>query len=182
MAAIQLSRLPSLLLVDVSLRHVALNLPRQDLIAGNITRSLIPTDIFKPSHNNLFGWTLKRLGQALEQWSGILWAAPKKRSSYAKKRKRLLAPARNQVKPTGPLEECQGCGRYKRKHTVCMPCVDDIKTMWNKESRNAKKGEETSSEIHDMIYPKLHSPAYDHIRWEMKNWVPQRQKPLKVKE
>lgn len=54
-------------------------------------------------------------------WEGILKAVPKKKTSHMKKRHRQLAG--KALKDVKAINECPGCGRPKKAHTLCPYCV-----------------------------------------------------------
>ncbi|KAK9468724.1 hypothetical protein V1512DRAFT_257755 [Lipomyces arxii] len=64
---------------------------------------------------------------------GIVLAVPKKKTSLTKRRKRRYLPTDKHVKPVQSLTECPSCGRVKRAHTVCGPCHDEIRQVWQSE-------------------------------------------------
>lgn len=74
--------------------------------------------------------TIKVTIPSLSQWTGILLAAPKKKTSHQKKRQRQLAPGKKQIKVLNNLNRCPSCGHYKRAHTLCMVCVGQIQHHW----------------------------------------------------
>jgi ribosomal protein L32 len=57
-----------------------------------------------------------------EIWDGLLKAVPKKKTSYRKKRQRLMAG--KGLKDITALTKCSACGRTKRAHLLCPYCVD----------------------------------------------------------
>ncbi|KAF2759438.1 WD40 repeat-like protein [Pseudovirgaria hyperparasitica] len=57
-------------------------------------------------------------------WESILRAVPKKKTSYRKKRQRLLAG--KALKDITELNRCSACGRVKRAHILCAFCVQSI--------------------------------------------------------
>jgi large subunit ribosomal protein L32 len=57
-----------------------------------------------------------------EIWDGLLKAVPKKKTSYRKKRQRLMAG--KGLKDVTALKTCSACGRIKRAHLLCPYCVD----------------------------------------------------------
>lgn len=56
--------------------------------------------------------------------TAILWAAPKKKTSYSKKRMRQATKG---LKDLYNLNECPACGRKKLAHTLCLFCFREIK-------------------------------------------------------
>lgn len=64
------------------------------------------------------GIWLRRLlpASALSLWDGLFLAAPKKRTSHAKKRMRM---ANKYLRPDPSLKQCDMCGAWKRAHVYC---------------------------------------------------------------
>ena len=56
-----------------------------------------------------------------ELWESVLRAVPKKKTSYQKKRSRLLAG--KGLKDVEALNKCSACGNIKRAHLLCPFCV-----------------------------------------------------------
>lgn len=67
-----------------------------------------------------------------EMDNGVLKAAPKKKVSHMKRRQRLYGPGDKHVKLQNNLNRCPACGHYKRSHTLCMNCVNQIRHFWKK--------------------------------------------------
>ncbi len=70
-------------------------------------------------------------GLVSDIWEGILKAVPKKKTSHRKKRQRQLAG--KALKDVKAINECPGCGRPKKAHTLCPYCVAGefvAKTLW----------------------------------------------------
>lgn len=61
---------------------------------------------------------------------GMLKAAPKKKVSHQKRRQKLYAPGKKQLKILHNLNRCPACGHYKRSHFLCMNCVEGIRRLW----------------------------------------------------
>lgn len=57
---------------------------------------------------------------------GLWLAVPKQRTSYSKKRQRQL-DLQKRTKLIPHLDACPICGHYKRKHTLCMNCMNKAK-------------------------------------------------------
>ncbi|CAN6651657.1 large ribosomal subunit protein bL32m [Trichomonascus vanleenenianus] len=89
---------------------------------------------------------------ALFQDSGIVLAVPKKKTSHQKKRQRQLSP-RNKINPLNNLNRCPACGNFKRAHTLCMHCVNEIKGLWKKESPVAPQKKLPGSEYTESLDP-----------------------------
>ncbi|QSL66333.1 hypothetical protein MERGE_000711 [Pneumocystis wakefieldiae] len=54
----------------------------------------------------------------------ILWAAPKKKTSYSKKRMRQATKGLRDIQH---LNYCSACGKKKLAHTLCLFCYKEIK-------------------------------------------------------
>ncbi|EXJ86066.1 hypothetical protein A1O1_06435 [Capronia coronata CBS 617.96] len=65
--------------------------------------------------------TINVPGLLTDIWEGMLKAVPKKKTSHSKKRHRQLAG--KALKDVKAINECPGCGRPKRAHTLCPYCV-----------------------------------------------------------
>ncbi|GMG44422.1 unnamed protein product [Ambrosiozyma monospora] len=89
--------------------------------------------------------------------NGILKAAPKKKVSHMKRRQRLYAPGKKQIKFNHNLNRCPACGHYKRSHFLCMNCVSQIKQLWKREDAKLKPEpykEEFSNPLDEkVLYP-----------------------------
>lgn len=100
--------------------------------------SMIPNDFF---HDN-----------------GILLAVPKKKVSHRRKRNHQLGPGSKHQKELLNLDRCPSCGHIKRRHTLCMHCVSEIKTLWKERAAGEKKDvayeEELSVIDEQVVYPK----------------------------
>lgn len=70
-------------------------------------------------------------------WEGILRAVPKKKTSHMKKRHRQLAG--KALKDVKAVNQCPGCGRPKKAHTLCPYCVAEIYESWNHRDKEAKE-------------------------------------------
>lgn len=81
-------------------------------------------------------------------WSGLLQAAPKKRTSHQKKRQRQLA-GNNQQKPLRNLNRCPACGHVKRAHTLCMHCVQQIRSTWRNQEKVRLESTKDKSKYYD---------------------------------
>ncbi|KTW27025.1 ribosomal protein L32 [Pneumocystis carinii B80] len=54
----------------------------------------------------------------------ILWAAPKKKTSYSKKRMRQAGKG---LKDIQHFSYCSSCGKKKLAHTLCIFCYKEVK-------------------------------------------------------
>lgn len=68
----------------------------------------------------------------LPAWTGLLLAAPKQRQSHSKKRKRQLA-GNTAIRAIKTFGRCPSCGRVRRLHTLCLPCVLEVRKLWRQE-------------------------------------------------
>jgi large subunit ribosomal protein L32 len=66
--------------------------------------------------------SLPKIPSLADIWDGILNAVPKKKTSYRKKRQRLMAG--KGLEDITALNRCSACGRVKRLHILCPYCVD----------------------------------------------------------
>lgn len=86
---------------------------------------------------------------------GLWLAVPKQRSSYSKKRQRQL-DLQKRTKLIPHLDACPICGHYKRKHTLCMNCMNKAKdflySFIKKEPRVNKQDEILLPEEKKMLY------------------------------
>lgn len=98
--------------------------------------------------------------------NGILLAVPKKKVSHRRKRNHQLGPGDKHQKEIFSLDRCPSCGHIKRRHTLCMHCVSEIKVLW-KERAAAKnqqpifEEEELSVIDEQTLYPKKVESEHD---------------------
>lgn len=80
------------------------------------------TPLFLPRlQTALSGWLTTLRGTAPGLLDGILFAAPKKKTTPGKKRKRMT---HKWARPDESMRECSECGRWKRGHRYCLPnCI-----------------------------------------------------------
>lgn len=98
-----------------------------------------------PRLGDLIPWSW---GRSAEVDTSVLEAAPKKRTSHQKKRQRQLA-GNNQRKPLRNINRCPSCGHYKRAHTLCMNCVQEIQRVWRAKERQETESQVDKSKIYD---------------------------------
>ncbi|OQU98424.1 hypothetical protein CLAIMM_04217 [Cladophialophora immunda] len=77
-------------------------------------------------------------------WEGILRAVPKKKTSHMKKRHRQLAG--KALKDVKAVNQCPGCGRPKKAHTLCPYCVAEIYESWKHRDAEASETAKTSEQ------------------------------------
>lgn len=94
---------------------------------------------------------------------GIWLAVPKQRTSYAKKRRRQL-DLQKRTKLIPHLEGCPICGKFKRKHTMCMHCFNKAKDFLfafiKKEAPASKQGF-LETEAKNILYKPAKKTAND---------------------
>ncbi|ODQ78718.1 hypothetical protein BABINDRAFT_28034, partial [Babjeviella inositovora NRRL Y-12698] len=105
--------------------------------------------------------------------NGIFLAAPKKKTSYMKRRRRQLAPSDKHVKFLDSLGRCPACGNFKRQHTLCMSCFGEIKAMLKKDQGGVaptKTPETLEMDTTDkkILYPSKFLKHDDFLKEEMK--------------
>lgn len=115
----------------------------------------------------------------------ILKAAPKKRTSYRRKRMKLYMPGNKQVQPLFNIVRCPACGAAKRSHFMCMNCFAEIKTFLKKlkredgliKDRELNPQKDISPVDERVIYPGIVESA--HAR-ELKKgeWIPKREEAV----
>ena len=104
-------------------------------IFNNFSEGLL-TNFLRPNSMELapIGVSLDE-ESATQNWdifsnNGMLLAVPKKKVSHMKKRQRLYAPGKKQLKLMHNLNKCPSCGHYKMANTLCTYCVDHIRHIW----------------------------------------------------
>lgn len=113
----------------------------------------------------------------------ILKAAPKKKTSYLRKRIRFLS-ADKQIKKVTGLVRCSACGKVKRNTFICMECFQEIKSFLTKKKRqlglllnhdnSTKKMDAIDKRI---IYPEKYLSDEDR-KLKSKDWIPVREKSM----
>ncbi|CAK9437216.1 mitochondrial 54S ribosomal protein bL32m [Lodderomyces beijingensis] len=120
----------------------------------------------------------------------ILKAAPKKRSSYMRKRIKLYMPGNKQIKPLFNIVRCPACGAAKRSHFMCMNCFGEIRAFLKRMKRadGVIKDQDLNPQKHldpvdeRIIYPGKYTKHEERLL-RKKDWVPQREEsPLFSKE
>ncbi|KAI3405958.1 hypothetical protein KGF56_001177 [Candida oxycetoniae] len=114
----------------------------------------------------------------------ILRAAPKKKSSYMRKRMKLYMPGNKQIKPLHNIVRCPACGSVKRSHFMCMSCFAEIKTFLKKLKRQDGLIKDPVDPQRDLnpvderiVYPNKFLRV-DERRLKKKDWIPKREEPL----
>lgn len=98
-----------------------------------------------PRLSDIIPWPWSRSAEAD---TSVLEAAPKKRTSHQKKRQRQLA-GNNQQRPLRNINRCPSCGHYKRAHTLCMHCVQEIQRVWRAKERQEAESKADKSKVYD---------------------------------
>ncbi|PRT55390.1 54S ribosomal protein L32, mitochondrial [Wickerhamiella sorbophila] len=109
-----------------------------------LTRSVLGEALAAPIGASLTGAGSLGLPRISLRWpwsrdvedTSVLEAVPKKRTSHRKKRQRQLA-GNNQQKPLKNLGRCPACGHFKRAHTLCMNCAEEIRQVWKLRDKQA---------------------------------------------
>lgn len=116
--------------------------------------------------------------------NGILLAVPKKKVSHQKKRQKLYAPGKKQLKMIHHLNKCPSCGHYKRAHTLCMHCVNQIRHIWkNNTRRDAEtpiQEQELSKLDQRILYPGKKETAYIKKLKDKDSYLEKRMRSLPV--
>ncbi|GMF63187.1 unnamed protein product [[Candida] boidinii] len=143
-------------------------------------RLQIPS-IFIPNNNN--NTTTTNEQQVSLRDNGILKAAPKQKVSHLKRRQKLYAPGKKQVKLQNNLNRCPSCGHYKRSHFLCMNCVSQIKKLWKDQDAEFKPEpyrEEFKNPLDEkVLYPGKTERYHDRML-RKKEYLVQRPKTLPV--
>lgn len=121
------------------------------------------------------------LNEGLEIDSGILKAAPKKKTSHMKRRQRLYGPGDKHIKLKENLNRCPACGHYKRSHFLCMNCVGQIRKYWKERDAPAPREKEEFVNPRDeqILYPGKTEREYEK-KLKSKDWLLKRPKTLPV--
>lgn len=153
-------------------------------IGLSIPSFLLPQESKQPVNQRL-----AELGEQMAQTddapffhdNGILKAAPKKKVSHMKRRQKLYAPGRKQVKLNNNLNRCPACGHYKRSHFLCMHCVGEIKKFWKQRDAPAEQEPEQFANPLDekILYPGKTERDYEK-KLKSKDWLVRRPKTLPV--
>ncbi|SCW02603.1 LAFE_0F10242g1_1 [Lachancea fermentati] len=118
--------------------------------------------------------------------NGILLAVPKKKVSHQKKRQKLYAPARKQLKMIHHLNQCPSCGHYKRANTLCMHCVGEIRHIWKthtaKEVLEPPQEQNMSDLDKRILYPGKKDTEYMKKLKDKDTYLERRMKPLPVEK
>lgn len=113
--------------------------------------------------------------------TGILKAAPKKKTSHMKRRQRLYGPGDKQIKLKDNLNRCPACGHYKKSHFLCMNCVGQIRKLWKERDAQAPKEAENFVNPRDekVLYPGKTEREHEK-KLQSKDWLLKRPKTLPV--
>ncbi|CDO94728.1 unnamed protein product [Kluyveromyces dobzhanskii CBS 2104] len=118
--------------------------------------------------------------------NGILLAVPKKKVSHQKKRQKLYAPGKKQLKMINHLNKCPSCGHYKRAHTLCMHCVGEIRHIWkahtNEKPADPVQEQELSELDKRILYPGRRETDYMKKLKEKDSYLDKRMKSLPVEK
>ncbi|EDO19150.1 hypothetical protein Kpol_1050p7 [Vanderwaltozyma polyspora DSM 70294] len=111
------------------------------------------------------GYTIEPNNWDIFSNGGMLLAVPKKKVSHQKKRQRLYAPGKKQLKFQHHLNRCPSCGHYKLANTLCTNCVQEIRHIWkthtNKKVEDPIQEQELSELDRRLIYPGKKETEYE---------------------
>ncbi|KAH3687359.1 hypothetical protein WICPIJ_001636 [Wickerhamomyces pijperi] len=113
---------------------------------------------------------------------GLLRAVPKKKVSHRRKRNRQLQGDK-QLKLLNNLNRCPSCGHIKRSHTLCMHCVEQIKSIWRTEAKLSEKEpfkQELDPVDQKLIYPGKRESPYEKQMNNKKEWLERRQRTFEL--
>ncbi|AMD21913.1 HFR058Wp [Eremothecium sinecaudum] len=116
--------------------------------------------------------------------NGMILAAPKKKVSHAKKRQRLYAPGKKQLKMIHHLGKCPSCGHYKRMHTLCMHCFNEIRHIWKMHTKEDVKEPQQEQELSELdkriLYPGKKETEYIQNLKDKDSYLERRMRTLPV--
>ncbi len=85
-------------------------------------------------------------------WDGYMWAVPKKRTSYSKKRMRN---SQKYLRPKTNYSACPKCGSLKMSHVLCGPCLKE--TLMKTAEMRRKELEEKLNKVKEIVSDKFPS-------------------------
>lgn len=155
-------------------------------VAGNLPRHM---------PQSLREWLNKRLEKNNESSpveedffsnNGRLLAVPKKKVTHQKKRQRLYAPGKKQLKMLHHLNRCPSCGHYKRANCLCMHCFQQIRHIWKtqtvKERSEPLQEQGLSNLDKRILYPGKKETEYKKKLKDKESYLDKRMRSLPVEE
>ncbi|GMM47906.1 mitochondrial 54S ribosomal protein YmL32 [Pichia kluyveri] len=125
--------------------------------------------------------TIEDINNNNELDSGILRAAPKKKTSHMKRRQRLYGPGDKHIKLKDNLNRCPACGHYKRSHFLCMNCVGQIRKYWkNRDAPAPREAEEFTNPLDEQIIYPGKTERESEKKLQSKDWLVKKPKTLPV--
>lgn len=118
--------------------------------------------------------------------NGRLLAVPKKKVTHQKKRQRLYAPGKKQLKFIHHLNTCPSCGHYKRANCLCMHCFQQIRHIWKtqtvKERQEPLQEQELSDLDRRILYPGKKETEYTKKLKDKDTYLEKRLRTLPVEK
>lgn len=116
--------------------------------------------------------------------NGRLLAVPKKKVTHQKKRQRLYAPGKKQLKFLHELNKCPSCGHYKRANCLCMYCFQQIRHIWKtqtvKKRQEPLQEQELSGLDKRILYPGKKETEYTKKLKDKDTYLERRMRALPV--
>ncbi|GCE99349.1 hypothetical protein ZYGM_003593 [Zygosaccharomyces mellis] len=116
--------------------------------------------------------------------NGRLLAVPKKKVTHQKKRQRLYAPGKKQLKFLHELNKCPSCGHYKRANCFCMYCFQQIRHIWKtqtvKKRQEPLQEQELSGLDKRILYPGKKETEYTKKLKDKDTYLERRMRALPV--
>ncbi|GAV54439.1 hypothetical protein ZYGR_0AL01710 [Zygosaccharomyces rouxii] len=159
----------------------------------------------KPLGSPMVGELPKQLPQSLKEWidqkiknneeetavekdffsnNGRLLAVPKKKVTHQKKRQRLYAPGKKQLKFLHELNKCPSCGHYKRANCLCMYCFQQIRHIWKTQTVKERQEPLQEQELSDLdkriLYPGKKETEYTKKLKDKDSYLERRMRSLPV--
>ncbi|CAR30869.1 ZYRO0E04356p [Zygosaccharomyces rouxii] len=161
----------------------------------------------KPLGGPMIGELPKQLPESLRKWidqrtkkneegsiveedffsnNGRLLAVPKKKVTHQKKRQRLYAPGKKQLKFIHELNKCPSCGHYKRANCLCMHCVQHVRHIWKTQTVKERQEPSQEQELSDLdkriLYPGKKETEYNKKLKDKDSYLERRMRTLPVEE
>lgn len=160
--------------------------PLSGSVVGNLPRQL---------PQSLGEWLEKRSGRNTEtpacekdffSNNGRLLAVPKKKVTHQKKRQRLYAPGKKQLKMLHHLNRCPSCGHYKRSNCLCMHCFQQVHHIWKSQTVKERPEPLQEQELSDLdkriLYPGKKDTEYKKKLRDKESYLEKRMRSLPVEE
>lgn len=165
-------------------------LPRATTL-GEPVGSMLPRQL----PQNLREWIAQRIKNNEENKTveedffsnnGRLLAVPKKKVTHQKKRQRLYAPGKKQLKFLHELNKCPSCGHYKRANCLCMHCFQHVRHIWKTQTVKERQEPLQEQELSDLdkriLYPGKKETEYTKKLKDKNSYLEKRMRTLPVEE